>query len=326
MSKLIVITGITGVQGSSVADTYLQSPDWRIRGVSRNLSSAAALEWTSKGVEMVKGDLDDIESLKRAFSDADVIFGVTDFWTIFMDPKSQEKKRPDQQILQYCYETELQQAKTLADAAASVPGLSRFIFSSMADANKWSKGKFQQLYHMDSKAQAVYYMQSLPGLRGKFSQVQAPIYFQLPLLWGLPITPKKQDDGTYRMKSIGPGNKRIPFGFVRKDFGPCVKAAAEAEPNLNLFAIGQYLTWEEYLQTWCKSQGVPYGGYDELSYDGLCEVLPGGLGHEFAQNVLFAWEFGYDGSDPSVVLPDKFGLKMTPFEEYCKVTDFKSIL
>ena len=107
------------------------------------------------------------------------------------------------------------------------------------------------------------------------------------------------------MKSIGPGNKGIPFGFVRKDFGPCVKAAAEAEPNLNLFAIGQYLTWEEYLQTWCKSQGVPYGGYDELSYDELCEVLPGGLGHEFGQNVLFAWEFGYDGSDPSVVLPEK---------------------
>lgn len=34
-------------------------------------------------------------------------------------------------------------------------------------------------------------------------------------------------------------------------------------------------------------------------------ALPGGLGHEFGQNVLFAWEFGYDGSDPSVVLPEK---------------------
>jgi hypothetical protein len=270
---------------------------------------------------MVRGDNDDIASLKSAFVNADVIFAVTDFWTIFQDPKSQDKKRPDQSLVQYCYEVELQQAKNLADAAAAVPGLSRFIFSSMADATKWSKGKFRELYHMDSKAQAVYYMQGLPGLKDKFSQVQAPIYFQLPLLWGLPITPKKvgcigfglyrllmllqQSDGSYRMKSIGPANKGIPFGFVRKDFGPCVKAAAEAEPNVNLFAVGQYLSWEEYLQTWCKSQGVPYGGYDELSYDELCEVLPGGLGHEFGQNVLFAWEFGYDGSDPSVVLPDK---------------------
>jgi len=174
-----------------VADTYLRLPDWRIRGVGRNLSSSAALEWKSKGVEMVKGDFDDVESLKGAFADADVIFGVTDFWTIFQDPASQEKKNTDQDILHYCYEVELQQAKNLADAAASVPGLSRFIFSSMADATKYSKGKFQQLYHMNSKAHAVYYMQSLPSLKGKFSQVQAPIYFQLPLLWGLPITPKK---------------------------------------------------------------------------------------------------------------------------------------
>lgn len=140
---------------------------------------------------MVKADNDDVESLKRAFADADVIFGVTDFWTIFQDPRSQEKKRSDQELVQYCYEVELQQAKNLADAAASVTGLSRFIFSSMADATKWSKGKFSTLYHMDSKAQGVYYMQSLPGLKNKFSQVQAPIYFQLPWQWGLPTTPQK---------------------------------------------------------------------------------------------------------------------------------------
>ena len=140
---------------------------------------------------MAKGDLDDVESLKNAFVGADVIFGVTDFWTIFQGPESQRKKRADQEMVQYCYEVELQQAKNLADAAASVPGLSRFIFSSMADATKWSKGKFQHLYHMDSKAQGVYYMQSSPGLKGKFSQIQAPIYFQLPILWGLPTTPKK---------------------------------------------------------------------------------------------------------------------------------------
>lgn len=178
-------------QGSSVADAYLQTPGWRIRGVSRSVSSTAASEWVSKGVDMVKADNDDLESLKRAFTDADVIFGVTDFWTIFQDPESQKRKRADQELVQYCYEVELQQAKNLADAASSVPALRRFIFSSMADATKWSKGKFQQLYHMDSKAQGVYYMQSLAGLKGKFSQVQAPIYFQLPLLWGLPTTPQK---------------------------------------------------------------------------------------------------------------------------------------
>ena len=174
-----------------MADAYLQNPGWEVRGVSRNPSSASAAAWTAKGVEMVKGDNDDVDSLKRAFAGADVIFGVTDFWTIFQNPESQKKKRPEQELVQYCYEIELQQAKNLADSAASVSGLSRFVFSSMADATKWSKGKFTTVYHMDSKAQGVYYMQSHPGLKNKFSQVQAPIYFQLPWQWGLPTTPKK---------------------------------------------------------------------------------------------------------------------------------------
>lgn len=61
----------------------------------------------------------------------------------------------------------------------------------MANADKESGGKFKTLYHMNSKAEAVEYIQSLPALRNKFSQVQAPIYYNLPWQWGLPTTPKQ---------------------------------------------------------------------------------------------------------------------------------------
>lgn len=44
---------------------------------------------------------------------------------------------------------------------------------------------------MDSKAKAVTYAQSLPELKDKFSQIQAPIYFQIATEWGLPVEPKK---------------------------------------------------------------------------------------------------------------------------------------
>ncbi|KAJ5584399.1 CAZyme family GH35 [Penicillium hispanicum] len=325
MSRLIVILGITGVQGSSVADTYLQTDGWKIRGVTRNPASEKARQWAAKGIEIVQGDLDDVASLKQAFAGADIIFGVTDFWTIFQDPETQKKKKPTQEVVEYCHEVELQQGKNLADAAATVPGLSRYIFSSMAHAKASSKGKFDKLYHMDGKADAAIYAQSLPGLAGKFSQIQAPIYFQLPWEWGLPTTPKKVADGTWRMAGIGAGDKGIPFGHVRKDLGPCVKAIAEAEPNVNLFAVGEYVSWSDYLRTFCETQGLKYGGYDGLSYDRFCELLPGGLGHEFAHNVLFAWEFGYEGTDSAVVRPDKFGVKMTSFREYCQETDFSAL-
>lgn len=144
-----------------------------------------------KGVEMIKGDLDDVASLSEAFVGADIIFGVTDFWTIFKDPESHQKKKPGQSLVEYCHDVELQQGKNIADAAATVPGLSRYIFSSMAHAKNSSNSKFTELYHMDSKADAAIYAQSIPALAGKFSQVQAPIYFQLPWEWGLPTTPKK---------------------------------------------------------------------------------------------------------------------------------------
>ena len=79
----------------------------------------------------------------------------------------------------------------MADAAAQIPTLEKYIFSSMASATKWSKGKFTTLYHMDSKALAVDYTKSLLGLKDKFSEIQAPIYFNLLWQWGLPTTPTK---------------------------------------------------------------------------------------------------------------------------------------
>lgn len=94
------------------------------------------------------------------------------------------------------------------------------------------------------------------------------------------------------------------MGDVRTDFGYAVRAAVEGEPDMNILAVGEYVTWNQILKTFCDTQNVAFGGYDECTYEGFTTLLPGGLGHEFAQNVLFAQEFGYDGSDPSVTYPD----------------------
>ena len=138
----------------------------------------------------------------------------------------------------------------------------------------------------------------------------------------------------------------LPFGDVRKDFGQCVRAAVDADPDLNLFAVGEMLTWNQYLKTWCESQKVPFGGYDQRTLNEFMEMLPGGLGREFGENVLFAMEFGYEGGkDPTVVRSQavssrdhppayknstdvriQLGLKMTSFREYCEHTDFSRIL
>lgn len=108
------------------------------------------------------------------------------------DPRSKELKKPEQELVEYCYEVELRHGKNLADAAASAAStLEVYVFSSMADATKSSGGKYKTLYRMGSKARAAVYAQSLKALKGKFSQVQAPAYFQVGTEWGLPVTPKK---------------------------------------------------------------------------------------------------------------------------------------
>lgn len=179
-------------QGGSVANTFIQLPGWKVRGITRDSNSEKANLWKSKGVDIISADLDNQLSLEIAFRGANVIFGVTDFWTIYQDPLSMTKKRSDQNIAEYCYEVEVQQGKNLVNAAVTTKKtLERFVFSSMAMARKWSNGKFSRIYHMDSKAVVVEYAQSLPELNDRFSQIQAPIYFNLFWQWGLPTTPTK---------------------------------------------------------------------------------------------------------------------------------------
>ena len=77
MSKLLVIVGITGNQGSSVCKVFQNEPDWRIRGITRDPSKYHDLQ--KQGIELVAANLDDETSLEKAFAGANAIFAVTDF-------------------------------------------------------------------------------------------------------------------------------------------------------------------------------------------------------------------------------------------------------
>ncbi|GAM37238.1 enoyl-CoA hydratase/isomerase family protein [Talaromyces pinophilus] len=67
MSKLIVVTRATGLQGLGVIDALSANPDRGIRGVTRNKNSETARRHVERGIEMVAADLDDEDSLIKAF-------------------------------------------------------------------------------------------------------------------------------------------------------------------------------------------------------------------------------------------------------------------
>ena len=64
MKKTIAILGATGTQGASVVDAFRTSPDWHIRALTRNPTSAKADAIpSSERITVVKADLNDWFSL-----------------------------------------------------------------------------------------------------------------------------------------------------------------------------------------------------------------------------------------------------------------------
>ena len=75
---IIVVTMATSRQGLGVVKELCRSNNYQIRAITRNTRTAKALKIASlNNVEVVKGDLLDPISLKKAFEGAEVIFGNT---------------------------------------------------------------------------------------------------------------------------------------------------------------------------------------------------------------------------------------------------------
>src|SRR5580698_4671005 len=67
--RTILITGATGNQGGAVARA-LQGTGFRLRGLTRKPDSERAAALARQGIEIVKGDLDDEATLRRALAGA----------------------------------------------------------------------------------------------------------------------------------------------------------------------------------------------------------------------------------------------------------------
>jgi len=76
----------------------------------------------AQGVDIVKGDVDDVETLKQEFKGADIIFGNTAFSDAVAAPTEADiaKLKPNQILREWCYESEVQQGNNIADAVATV--------------------------------------------------------------------------------------------------------------------------------------------------------------------------------------------------------------
>ena len=79
--KTVAVCGATGQQGGATVDALLTNGSGvTIKALTRDPTAPKAAALAAKGVEPVKAEFDDVESLKAAFEGCDAVFAVTDFW------------------------------------------------------------------------------------------------------------------------------------------------------------------------------------------------------------------------------------------------------
>lgn len=151
--KIIAVVGATGAHGGGLARAILSDPigGFAVRALTRNLESERAKELSALGAEVVLAELDDLESLKQAFSGAYGVFGVTNYWEHFSPEK------------------ELQHASRMAEAAKAA-GVKHFVWSTLEDTRHWVPlgsdqmptlmGKYK-VPHFDAKGESDHFFRDL---------------------------------------------------------------------------------------------------------------------------------------------------------------------
>jgi hypothetical protein len=321
--KTIAIIGATGNQGGSVAHTFLSIPNWHVRCITRNPSSAAALALKSSGAEIVQADLSEPASLVGAFADSHVIFINTDFWSAYRAAVADPSQAPS--ASQIAFDYEVQCGQNAVEAAAAVPNLERLVYSALPSAKKFSKGKYPHSYHWDSKATIVDYIEeSQPDLAKKTSFIYVGAYNTNPFLNPRldPVT------GSYLFILPMKESTRMPIIDPKISTGPFVHTLVENEkPGVKLLAYDSesYLSMREIVTLWSLITGKD-GKFVSMSIGEMHEKL--GLPLEVLEGPGMIDEFGYAGSVKGVIEPGGLmtEVKTVSFKKWMESRDLKEIL
>jgi len=251
--KIIAVVGATGVQGGGLANAILSDPNsgFAARAITRDPGNDKAKALAAKGAEVVKADLDDVESLTKAFAGAYGVYGVTNFWEHF----SGEKEKA--------------QAKNIADAAKAA-GVKHVIWSTLEDTRTFMQPgdtrmpMLQEKYrvpHFDAKAEANAYFQGLP-----VTYLVTSFYWDNLFMFGL--APKPGEDGQYSW-TFPMGNSKLA-GIAGEDIGKCalgVFKAGQQHIGKTVGIAGEFLSVDEMGARLSKVLGIGPVKYNAVDAD-----------------------------------------------------------
>ena len=274
--KVIVVFGATGAQGGGLARAILNDPgsEFSVRAVTRDASSDKAKELAKMGAEVVEGDIDDKESMKRALKDAYGAFFVTFFWAHF----SAEK--------------ETAEANNMAEAAKDA-GLKHVIWSTLEDVRKvvplndnsmpTLQGKYK-VPHFDGKGEADQFFIDA-GLPVTF--LLASFYWDNLIYFG--SGPKRGEDGKLSI-TFPMGDKKMA-GISSDDIGKCaygIFKKGEEVIGKRIGIAGEQITCAEMAKTLSKHLG------EEVTYNKVTPAQYRAFGFPGADDLGNMFQFYHD--------------------------------
>ena len=277
--KIIAVVGARGAQGGGLVRAIMADPagPFTARALTRDVRSDRARELRALGAEVVAADVNDEDSLRKAFAGAHGAFCVTFFWA-HMSP-----------------EKEIAEAQVQARAAKNA-GLKHVVWSTLEDTRKWVPlsdnrmptlmGKYK-VPHFDAKAEANQLFANL-GVPTTFLVTCAYWDNFVHFGWG----PKKGPDGKAAI-TMPMGDKTLA-GIAAEDIGRCAygifKQGAE-HIGKSIGIAGGHLTGAQMAAGLSKALGY------EVRYNDVPPEVYRGFGFPAADELGNMFQFDRDFSE-----------------------------
>jgi len=270
--RLIVVAGATGAQGGGLVRAILDQPksEFKVRALTRDASSDKAKDLALLGVEVVEADVDDVDSLKRAFNGAYGAFCVTFFWEHYSPEKEQQ--------------------------AAKHADVKHVIWSTLEDTRNWVPldddrmptlmGKYK-VPHFDAKGESNSYFTDL-SLPVKI--LNTSFYWDNLIYFGM--GPQKGPDGKLAF-TLPMGDKRLP-GIAAADIGKCalgIFLRGDEFVGKTTGIAGEFLTGAQMTAELSKALG------QEIHYNSIEPEVYRSFGFDGAEDLGNMFQFKRDFED-----------------------------
>ncbi len=278
-AKVIAVVGATGAQGGGLVRAIQNDKrgEFRARAIARDPQSPRGRELAALGAEVAAADVNDPESLRRAFAGAHGAYCVTFYWNHFSPEK------------------EAAQAGNLANAAKAA-GVRHVVWSTLEDTRKWmplSDDRMPTLMvrykvpHFDSKGQSdrLFAEAGVPT-----TNLLTSFYWDNFIHFG--SGPKKGPDGRLAL-TMPMGDRKLP-GIAAEDIGKCAYGlfrAGDQYIGKTVGIAGGHLTGAEMAAALSKALG------QQVVYNDVPPEVYRGFGFPGAEDLGNMFQFKRDFND-----------------------------